>query len=107
MSASSHRESEFMTLNGNQSLDQILESAIVVSWADLMHGTSAGLIHIEYGFAPDRECFFFGDFHGYIMHLCWATKCSIVTSVAHQIPGILAWHENRFPSVFAANNDNR
>jgi hypothetical protein len=23
-----------------------------VSWADLMHGTEAGLIHIEYGFAP-------------------------------------------------------
>jgi hypothetical protein len=30
----------------------MLESAIVVSWADLMHGTEAGLIHIEYGFAP-------------------------------------------------------
>jgi hypothetical protein len=41
-----------MALDGNQSLDQILESAIVVSWADLMHGTEAGLIHIEYGFAP-------------------------------------------------------
>ena len=41
-----------MALDGNQGLDQILESAIVVSWADLMHGTEAGLIHIEYGFAP-------------------------------------------------------
>src|SRR5579863_7421559 len=41
-----------MTSNENQSLGQILESAIVVSWADLMHGTEAGLIHIEYGFAP-------------------------------------------------------
>lgn len=43
--------------NGNQSLDEILESAIVVSWADLMRGreaglTETGLIHIEYGFAP-------------------------------------------------------
>jgi hypothetical protein len=36
----------------NQSLDQIIESAIVMSWADLMHGTEAGLIHVEYGFAP-------------------------------------------------------
>jgi len=45
-------EGEFMENNGNQSLDQILESAIVVSWADLMHGAEAGLIHIEYGFAP-------------------------------------------------------
>jgi hypothetical protein len=41
-----------VTFNGNQSLDQILESAIVVSWADLRHGAEAGLIHIEYGFAP-------------------------------------------------------
>ena len=24
----------------------------MVSWADLMHGTEDGLIHIEYGFAP-------------------------------------------------------
>ncbi len=40
-----------MTRNGKQSIDQILESAIVVSWSDLMHDTAAGLIHIEYGFA--------------------------------------------------------
>jgi hypothetical protein len=36
----------------NQSLERILESAIVVSWADLMRGAQTGLIHIEYGFAP-------------------------------------------------------
>jgi hypothetical protein len=41
-----------MAHNGNQSLDQVLESAIVVSWADLMRGAGDGLIHIEYGFAP-------------------------------------------------------
>jgi hypothetical protein len=41
-----------MALNENQSLEQILESAIIVSWPDLMRGTEAGLIHIEYGFAP-------------------------------------------------------
>jgi hypothetical protein len=35
----------------NQSLEQVLESAIVVSWADLMRGTQNGLIHIEYCFA--------------------------------------------------------
>jgi len=39
--------------NGNQSLEQILEAAIIASWTDLMRGTEAGLIHIEYGFAPD------------------------------------------------------
>lgn len=36
----------------NRSLEQILESAAVVFWADLMHGTPFGLLHIEYSFAP-------------------------------------------------------
>lgn len=31
---------------------RVLESAVAVSWADLMRGASKGLIHIEYGFAP-------------------------------------------------------
>jgi hypothetical protein len=35
----------------NQNLEQVLQSAIVVSWRDLMHGSQTGLIHIEYGFA--------------------------------------------------------
>ena len=37
--------------NENHGLERILESAIVVSWADLMRGAQTGLIHIEYGFA--------------------------------------------------------
>jgi hypothetical protein len=36
----------------SQSLEQVLECAVVVSWADLMRGTQNGLIHIEYSFAP-------------------------------------------------------
>jgi hypothetical protein len=37
-----------------QSLDRVLESAIVASWPDLMKDpTSSGLIHLEYAFAPD------------------------------------------------------
>ncbi len=36
----------------NQSLEQVLESAVVVSWAELMRGAQNGLIHLEYGFAP-------------------------------------------------------
>ncbi len=35
-----------------QSLERTLESAVVVSWADLIHEAQTGLIHIEYGFAP-------------------------------------------------------
>ncbi len=41
-----------MRPNENQNLERILESAVVVSWADLMRGAQSGLIHIEYGFAP-------------------------------------------------------
>jgi hypothetical protein len=40
-----------MKANQKQSLERILESAIVVSWVDLMRGAQAGLIHIEYGFS--------------------------------------------------------
>jgi hypothetical protein len=36
----------------NQNFDEILESAVVANWADLMRGAQSCLIHIEYGFAP-------------------------------------------------------
>ena len=35
----------------NESMEQILESAVVANWTDLMPGGRSGLIHIEYGFA--------------------------------------------------------
>ena len=40
-----------MKPSANQSLEQILESSIVASWADLMPKSQTGLIHVEYGFA--------------------------------------------------------
>lgn len=40
-----------MNSNGNPELEQILESAIVMSWPDLMRNAETGLIHVEYGFA--------------------------------------------------------
>ena len=43
------RKQAIMNPNGN--LERILESAVVISWADLTRGTHTGLIHIEYGFA--------------------------------------------------------
>jgi len=41
-----------MKLNQVQNLERVLESAVVVSWADLMRGLQSGLVHIEYGFSP-------------------------------------------------------
>ncbi|MBZ5688522.1 MAG: hypothetical protein LAP86_26190 [Acidobacteriia bacterium] len=40
-------------MNPNGNLERILESAIVISWADLTRGAPTGLIHIEYGFAAE------------------------------------------------------
>jgi hypothetical protein len=42
-----------MKLQENQSLDSVLESAVVVSWADLMQSAQTALIHLEYGFAAN------------------------------------------------------
>jgi hypothetical protein len=42
-----------MKLDVAQSLDRVLESAVIVSWADLMKDTKVGLIHLEYTFALD------------------------------------------------------
>jgi hypothetical protein len=36
---------------GNTNLERAIESAIIVSWTDLMRGAQTGLIHVEYGFA--------------------------------------------------------
>jgi hypothetical protein len=35
-----------------QNLERVLESAIVVSWADLTRDAQTALIQIEYAFAP-------------------------------------------------------
>lgn len=38
-----------------QSLDRILESAVILGWPDLMKGAKSGLLHLEYAFAPDSS----------------------------------------------------
>ena len=40
-----------MSANESQRLERVLESAVVVAWADLMRGAQAGLVQIEYDFA--------------------------------------------------------
>lgn len=44
-----------MKLNESQHLERVLESAVVVSWRDLMRGAGNGLIHIDYGFAANGD----------------------------------------------------
>ena len=43
-----------MKLNQVQNVERILESAVVVSWADLMRGAQSGTVHIEYDFSAGR-----------------------------------------------------
>jgi hypothetical protein len=38
-----------------QSLDRLLESAMIQSWPDLMKGATSGSLHLEYGFAADNS----------------------------------------------------
>ena len=42
-----------MDANERQCLERILESAAIMSWADLVRNAQADLIQIEYGFAAD------------------------------------------------------
>ena len=44
-----------MKLDSAQSLDRILESAVILGWPDLMKGAKSGLLHLEYAFAPDSS----------------------------------------------------
>ncbi len=37
-------------MDKNQNFDQVLESAVIANWADLIRGSQSGLIHVEYGF---------------------------------------------------------
>jgi hypothetical protein len=37
----------------NITLDQILESAVVLNWKDLLPGTRTNLVHLEYRLGPD------------------------------------------------------
>jgi hypothetical protein len=44
-----------MNPGSTQSIDRILESAVVQSWPDLMKNLTSGLLHLEYVFASDNS----------------------------------------------------
>jgi hypothetical protein len=83
-------------LNQAQNLERILESAVVVSWTDLMRGDKRGLIHIEYGFAPSGTLDYLQVWSS-INRGYWLLACSywISASQLHD-PGI--HFENEFKS---------
>ena len=44
-----------MNVRNAQTLERTLESAVIVSWADLIKDSTPGLLHIEYTFAADNS----------------------------------------------------
>jgi hypothetical protein len=44
-----------MKLKPIQSFDHVLESVIILSWADLMKNAGSGLLHLEYTFSADNS----------------------------------------------------
>jgi len=48
-----------MKLDNRQGLERVLESAVIVSWTDLMKDAKTGLIHLEYAFVPDGSLEYF------------------------------------------------
>jgi hypothetical protein len=44
-----------MTLRPNQTLNEMLECAVVVTWDDLIQAGKPGLVHIKYRFAADHS----------------------------------------------------
>ena len=78
-----------MKLHQVQNLERVLESAVVVSWADLMHGIQSGLVHIEYGFSPsgtlDHLQVWSSKRRGYWLLVCsyWASPSKLHDSGIH------------------------
>ena len=85
-----------MRLNENQNLERILESAVVVSWVDLMRGAQSGLIHIEYGFAPSGTLDYLQVWSS-ITRGYWLLACSYWMS-ASQLHDIGIHFENEYQS---------
>jgi hypothetical protein len=64
-----------MKLNQEQNIERVLESAVVVHWAELMHGTEKGLIHVEYGFFPTGTLNYL-EIWGSVTRGYWLLACS-------------------------------
>ena len=102
-----------MKVNLKQNLDQVLESAVVVSWTELMRGASSGLIHIEYDFAPsgtlDALWIWSSITVGHWLLACsyWMSPCKFHNTGAHfdngyesaglaHILGVVMQNQNEF-----------
>src|ERR1043166_4650802 len=80
-----------MTINGsdNRNIEKILESAIVMNWADIVPGSHKGLVNIEYGFCPSGSLDFLQVWsstkRGYWLLACsyWMTPSNLHETGVH------------------------
>ena len=96
MSAGYAPENRLTNRDANQSLDRVLECAIVVSWPDLAHGAQTDLIHIEYAFAPTDTVDYLKVWSS-IARGHWLLACECWTS-ANTIHGTGVRFENGYES---------
>ena len=65
-----------MKLNTKEDdIEQILQSAVVMNWVDFIGGRANGLVHIEYGFAPEGILEYL-QFWSSIKRGYWLLACS-------------------------------
>ena len=86
-----------MKLNQDRNLERVLESAVVMSWADLMPGAQSGLIHIEYGFPPGGTLDYLQVWSS-IKRGYWLLACSYWTS-ASKLPDSGVHFDNGYQSA--------
>ena len=80
----------------NDRIEQILEAAAVVHWADFIGGRPNGSVHIEYGFAPGGTLDYL-QFWSSIKRGYWLLACSYWMS-ASQSHGAGVRFDNGFES---------
>ena len=79
-------ENEPMIPDANNSLERTLESAIIVSWKELMYGGQTGLIHIEYGFASTGTLEYLKVWSSITRgHWLLACECWMSANMSHRI----------------------
>jgi hypothetical protein len=79
-------------------IDQILESAVILSWADLTHAMP-GLVHVEYHTGQDRSLLFLKVWSSTIRGH-WNLVCEYWTEGAYRHPAGLAFSPGHKSAAF-------
>jgi hypothetical protein len=70
-----------MKMDQDQTVERILESAIVANWRELMHGAQSALVQVEYGYAPSGSLDYLRVWSS-ITRGYWLLACAYWTSAS-------------------------